>query len=347
MNKFFGAVILLATWLASVEAARLGMVHHTDKSSMVFGDVCKNRVDVPIDALTEKLKVVAKTKTGAKFYTSVKGTQMMEAAVSKVMADTGGKSAKSFLDAIRTSKDKCATYIYGGAVRDTLIEITTIKDIDSETDCNLDQVYGICTKTFTEKYCYKSKKYPASLIKFGNKTHAAAMVDLASTISTFQQKENIDLEYTPNSVAYDYGSKSNVFIGLSETAIDDACNKKIGIPVPVKDRDRWAAEKGSTGKKIFRYWKLITKGFEPKDGVKDYVVKKAKEFIKANDWQNMKGYFCKIMYDTSDVKKYDTGEGCELDAAVCKNLKDARAKAEKFRAAQKEDLGWMPPTCGK
>ena len=346
MNKFFGAVILVATWLATVEAARLGMVHHTDISSMVFGDVCTKKVEVKSDTLNDKLKALASTKTDVMFYKSDKGTQMIETAVSKVMADTGGNSAKTFLDTMRNSKHKCPTYIYGGAVRDTLLEITTIKDIDSETDCKLDQVYGVCTETFNDKLCFKKGKYPASLINFGNKSHSAEMVDLASTQHTFERKDNNYLEYTPNAVAYDYGS-SNVFIGLSKTAIDDACNTKIGIPVPDKDRDSWASATDTIGKKIFRYWKLITKGFEPKDGVKDYVVKKAKEFIKADDWEKMKIYYCKIMYDKSAFKKYKTGEGCELSQDECKTLAGARAKAKIFRAATKTDLDWMPPVCGK
>ena len=182
-------------------------------------------------------------------------------------------------------KSGCPTYIFGGAVRVTLLGLDS-KDIDAETDCKSGKIIHLCKNKFGGQLCHQR----GQLINFGSQQHVAQMVDMASTSQTFYGSKN-SLEYSPNALAFDYGGE-NVIIALCGTAVTDACNKKIRIPA--KDWNAWATIRANDkGKKIFRYWKLRAKGFQPYDKATEaYIVKKAKQQITFwKGWLAMKKYY--------------------------------------------------------
>ncbi len=147
---------------------------------------------------------------------------------------------------------------------------------------------------------------------------------------TFFESTNY-LEYSSNAVAFDYGG-ANVVIGLSKYSVEDACNKKIRIP-----SDDWETWKDSNvikfdqGKKLFRFWKLRAKGFEPYDKkTTDFIISKAREYISRKDnWYPMKKFYCNITYGTNRVKNYakkpNVSEGCSLSWNAC-NKFDRRTR---------------------
>ncbi len=170
------------------------------------------------------------------------------------------------------------------------------------------------------------------------------MIDLATNKHTFFDETKTYLEYTPNSIAYDYGGEEHLIIDLTGKSVEDVCARHIRIPVAEGDREAWATQ-NRNGKKIFRYWKLRAKGFTPIEGAAEYVKAQADCFIKVNGWIAMKRYYCMANFNTVDLLDY--GKKCMASEKICTDPK-IKEKDQAFRKAISTDLnGWTPPVCGK
>ena len=73
----------------------------------------------------------------------------------------------------------------------------------------------------------------------------------------------VALEYTTNSLAY-FSSGLDIVIDVTGYGINDTCNKEIRIPVGKDMRYEWANYKNDTTK-VYHYWKLRVKGYNPVD----------------------------------------------------------------------------------
>jgi len=350
MNGFIYSVLLIAALFAASETTRIkistGIQSSMLASSMSLKPACGDLTRERSKYYNEKLYALVKSRPEVKFYKSDTAFEQLCLALNKVLPGTR-TTAGHFLTELR--RKGCPTYIYGGAVRDTLLGLDS-KDIDAETDCRPQTVANICIKAFGKDLCHHSR--PSSLlVNFGSKDHIDKAVDMAPNSDTFYGSKN-HLEYSPNALAFDYGG-ANVVIGLSEHSVEDACNKKIRIPAD--DWDAWAnIRKGDHGKKIFRYWKLREKGFHPVDKkTKYFVVHKAKAYIRNSGWFQMKKYYCNIIYGSDYVHHYGrkpyVREGCSQQRKMCNYLKmetGTQDKAQRFKEIIYDDLRWTLPTCG-
>ena len=350
MKKLFGIAVLVAMLFAMAEATRIkfsfGVRDNTFASSMNLKPACKDLKEVDQKHLEKVSRYYAliKNRPEVKFYISKTALDQLGLALNKQLPGTEN-TAGDFLEEVR--KSGCPTYIFGGAVRDTLLGLDS-KDIDVETDCKSGKIIQLCKKKFGGQLCHQR----GQLINFGSQQHVAQMVDMASTSQTFYGSKN-HLEYSPNALAFDYGGE-NVIIALCGTAVIDACNKQIRIPA--QDWDAWATiRKNDQGKKIFRYWKLKAKGFKPyNDATEEYIVAQAVEYIKNDGWLAMKKYYCSIMYGNNWVKRYIYyryghkyySEGCDISKEACDNT-NIQEKAKHFKAIIHSDLKWQLPTCGE
>ena len=355
MKMSGAAVLLVCLFFVMTESTRIKIplqdCYSTTASSMAFDKGCDDKIEQ--NEVPKQLEKLKKHREEVKFFKSDNAAEKLGADLNRTLPGTT-RSAGEFLTKLR---DKgCHTYIFGGAVRDALLGVDS-KDIDAETDCEPAHVVNICREAFkNENLCHRYRK--SRLVNFGSKDHIDKAVDMAPNTDTFYGSKK-HLEYTPNSLAYDYGG-ANVIIGLTGTAVDNACNMTIRIPVEEKDWKAWATiRKNDHGKKIFRYWKLKSKGFEPIDDNKTdaFLIKEAKEHINNNKgkyprWLKMKKYFCSIMYGKNFVHYYNNSnggtEGCCIKKEDCENYKNGKAKkASDFKKIIFQDLNWTLPTCGE
>ncbi len=352
MSALTYPVLLIAALFVATESTRIkistGIQSSMFASSMNLKPACHDLVWERSKYYNKKLYALVKRRPEVKFYKSDTAFQQLSQALDKVLPGTR-TTAGEFLTELR--RNGCPTYIYGGAVRDTLLGRDS-KDIDAETDCRPQSVAAICMKAFGRDLCHHSS--PSSLlVNFGSKDHIDKAVDMASNSYTFYGSKNY-LEYSPNALAFDYGG-ANVIIGLSKFSVEDACNMKIRIPAD--DWEAWASIiRGDHGKKIFRYWKLRAKGFHPVDKkTKDFIIHKAHAYIHHNNgWFRMKKYYCSIVYGSDYVFHYGrkpyAREGCHQQWKTCNYLKmetGMQDKAQRFKEIIYDDLRWMLPTCGK
>ncbi len=349
MSALTYPVLLIAALFVATESTRIkistGIQSSMFASSMNLKPACHDLVWERSKYYNKKLYALVKRRPEVKFYKSDTAFQQLSQALDKVLPGTRTTAGK-FLAELR--RNGCPTYIFGGAVRDTLLGRDS-KDIDAETDCELKIVADICIKAFGKKLCHH-RGPNSKLVNFGSKKYIDKAVDMVNNEYTFYGSKN-SLEYSPNALAFDYGG-ANVIIGLSKYSVEDACNMKIRIPAD--DWEAWAEIRRDGGKKIFRYWKLRTKGFSPVDQkTTDFVIRKARAYMNHNDWSQMKVYYCNIMYGTKTVRVYErkpyVKEGCSLPWNACNKFKETgvQDKAQRFKKLIYNDLRWRLPTCGK
>ncbi len=306
MSALTYPVLLIAALFVATESTRIkistGIQSSMFASTMNLKPACYDLVLERSKYYNKKLYALVKRRPEVKFYKSDTAFQQLSQALDKVLPGTR-TTAGEFLAELR--RNGCPTYIFGGAVRVTLLGRDS-KDIDAETDCELKIVADICIKAFRSDLChFRGTDDNIMLVNVGSKAHIDKTVDMGSNKNNFFESTNY-LEYSPNTVAFDYGG-ANVVIGLSKYSVEDACNKKIRIP-----SDDWETWKDSNvikfdhGKKLFRFWKLRAKGFEPYNKkTTDFIISKAREYISRRDnWYPMKTFYCNITYGTNRVKNY-------------------------------------------
>ncbi len=142
-------------------------------------------------------------------------------------------------------------YIYGGAVRDLLLDIKPT-DIDIAFSSDLNTVKKLCAE---HKYpCSKIvDKY--SYIIFG--TDRGVTLEGHYKVLFFKDKM-VDYDFTINQLVYD--TKNNIIIDMTGYGIRDLMNKHINIPVFPDKYGEWA-NKNPVHPLI--YFKLLMKGFKP------------------------------------------------------------------------------------
>ncbi len=287
-----------------------------------------------------ELSDLHKLREQTKFYSSVEVSKDIVTLIEKKVVGTE-HSALEFIN--KMIEEKCNVYLLGGAVRDVLMgKMEQVNDIDIDTNCDVNKIDEVCKKHFDNKHCFKKE----SVFHFGSEAHKPERLDVAINKDTFETPKLTCVEYSPNALAYEYGT-DNVIVDFTGGSVTDVCTKKIRIPVGKDDMDAWAAERGDDGgKKIFRYWKMRGKGFtKGNEETEEYVVKKAKEYIKNDDWIKMKKYYCYLIYDVKTL--IEDNAGCNVAKDVCEN-QSIQLKATNFKKGVTEDLkDWKLPRCGK
>lgn len=163
----------------------------------------------------------------------------------------------------------CPVFIYGGVVRDQFLGRAP-NDVDVEVDCTISTVVTLCRQTWGDNNCGKETD---TITHIGTPFDPKS-VDLAPTTSTFYASLS-QLEYTANSLAYDTNGL-DVIIDLSGNGVEDVCSKMIRIPSDDNSEASWDSWKAASPNKIYRFWKLRTKGFTAyNEETKNYIVSSA------------------------------------------------------------------------
>lgn len=231
-----------------------------------------------------------------------------------------GMTIKNVLDKFR--EQGCLCFPYGGSVRDQFLEKTP-NNFDMEVSCTKEEIETICLNNWGSNNCKSS----TSVVRIGNNDIGDGNTD-GIDCSTWHHTffENIYLEYTTNSLAFD-PNDNNVVIDLPGNGVQDTCNRKIRIPVPISQWDTW-----SETKKLYRFWKLRTKGYTAvTEETKNYIVNNAESYI-MNNPNSFKTFYC--IYILSGKPVTNTNLTCTLS-----NCNSAQQLADPYNDVFNEDMG--------
>lgn len=232
-----------------------------------------------------------------------------------------GKTIKDVLDKFR--QQGCLCFPFGGSVRDQFLEQTP-NDLDMDVSCTVKRIRDICTNNWGNRNC----KYSARVVHIGNKMAndgTTDEIDSAPWNKNFFGRHD-DLEYTTNTLAFDPNG-NNVVIDLPGNGVQDTCNKKIRIPVRASQWNIWSEE--NYPNKIFRFWKLRTKGYTAVDiSTLQFIVNKA-EIAIMNSPLSFKKFYCKTVL----------GGTTSADTCTISDCNSAVQSATKYNSKFNEDMG--------
>ena len=238
----------------------------------------------------------------------------------------------------------CPVFIYGGVVRDQFLGRAP-NDVDVEVDCTIPNVVSICKQNWGDGNCGQDTD---SITHIGTPFDPKS-VDLALTTSTFYASLS-QLEYTANSLAYDTNGL-DVIIDLTGNGIEDVCAKKIRIPSDDSSEDSWDSWKAASPNKIYRFWKLRSKGFTAyNEDTENYIVSSTKTAIDSDTptGRQFKKFYCNAVYDSYSYNSEKNT--CSVSTDVC-TAKSGTANT--YKTVFDDDLGenyittLELPRCGK
>lgn len=259
-------------------------------------------------------------------------------------ATVPGIESSTVADILEVLRDGgCPVFIYGGVVRDQFLGKTP-NDVDVEVDCTISTVVTICKQNWGNGNCGKETD---TITHIGTPFDPKS-VDLAPTTSTFYASLS-QLEYTVNSLAYDTNGL-NVIIDLSGNGVDDVCTKTIRIPSDDNSEDSWNLWKAASPYKLYRFWKLRSKGFTAyNEDTENFIVSSTKTEIDGDSptGRQFKSFYCNAVYSHSYNSERNT---CSATSKVCtENSETANA----YRMVLDDDLSdnyiasLELPKCGK
>jgi hypothetical protein len=181
-------------------------------------------------------------------------------------------------------------FIHGGTVRDIFIKKDPI-DIDLAFDKDVQSLEKLC----------KQEKWPCSIID-----SRTQYINLGEDKGISLEGDNLkgkflvpmhNHEATINDFAYD--CQHNILIDISGHGLEDIVYRKIRLSPLPKYWEKWATS-DYMGKRPLRYFKLIQKGFKPRDdGSYEFVV----NFIK-NNFENFYEQKIKSTYPVPRIKHF-------------------------------------------
>ena len=237
---------------------------------------------------------------------------------------------ENVLETLRS--EGCPVYIYGGVVRDQFLGRAP-NDVDVEVDCTITTVVMICKREWGQMNCGEESD---RITHIGTPDNPSEQVDLYPTTSTFYGSLS-NLEYTANSLAYDTNG-NDVIIDLPGNGVSDVCARKIRIPSDDNSEQSWDEWRraDSSGKKLFRFWKLRSKGFTAHNrATEDYIVRYSMEAIggQSPTGAGFKSFYCSAVYDVSYNPIQNT---CQATANVCT---EKSSTAAGYMRVLNEDFG--------
>ena len=227
------------------------------------------------------------------------------------MLKVPGLEGQTIMEVIEKLKSNgCLSFPFGGAVRDQFL-VSPPKDLDMESNCDADTLYRICKENWDRRSIYSNCRRNASvtnpIVHIGNssaKDGETEPLDAANWDETFFGNGTA-LEYTTNSIAY-IGEGLNIIIDLTGSGVSDTCNKVIRIPT--NDWDHWVSRT-----KVYRYWKLRVKGFEPVDAdTMTFITNWAKYLIDNYPDPSLK-FYCETVLHGKWASPM-----CQIDSMTCK-----------------------------
>ena len=238
-----------------------------------------------------------------------------------IVPGLNGTTIKDVLDKFR--QQGCLCFPFGGSVRDQFLERAP-NDLDMDVSCTIEQIRNICTNNWGNGSC----QYSTRVVHIGNKMAndgTTDEIDSAPWNKNFFGKHD-DLEYTTNALAFDPNG-NNVVIDLPGNGVQDTCNKKIRIPVPASQWNIWSEE--NYPNKLFRFWKLRTKGYAAVDNSTLQFIVNMTEIAIMNNPSSFQKFYCR------------TTLGGTTSAGTCtiSDCNSAIQSATKYNNKFYEDMG--------
>lgn len=189
--------------------------------------------------------------------------------------------------------DGCFPFFYGGVVRDIFLTSANPADVDLEADCNSNNVVDICNRNWGSENCYANEA--TGIVHIGQAVNSLDdVIDVASTELTFYGEGSLlNLEYTVNSLAL----HGNIIVDLTGHGVKDVCAKKIRIPSDDNSLQSWDNWRERSPVRLYRYWKLRTKGFTAIDqSTSQYIISQTRLAITVDNGSGFKSFYCKTVY---------------------------------------------------
>ena len=230
-------------------------------------------------------------------------------------------------------RDGCFPFFYGGVVRDIFLDSASLADVDLEADCNSDNVVDICNRNWDSKNCYANQK--TGIVHIGQVVNSADdVIDVASTEITFYGEDSLlNLEYTVNSLAL----HGNIIVDLTGHGLKDVCAKKIRIPSDDNSLQSWDNWRGRSPVRLYRYWKLRTKGFTAvNQATSEYVTSQTKIAIMGDNGEGFKSFYCKTVYKAT---KYDETTNSCMYSSETSAMCETTSTVTKYNSAFLDDFG--------
>lgn len=197
----------------------------------------------------------------------------------------------------RIIQEGISVFLSGGIIRDLCGRISTTPfDVDFSFNCDVERIVEIA-KGNGWKY---SKRPLFPVIQIGNRKECC--MQGISTTYTINCPPHA-LEFGLNSVFYDYRFKT--IIDPTSQGCEDILYRRLKIHL--KDKKKWlfGDSMGYRYNKIFRFWKLIERGFKPEASTQSFIIKQTAIAI-----QTDRSLFIKELiecFGKEDSRKYTLG----------------------------------------
>jgi hypothetical protein len=211
-------------------------------------------------------------------------------------------------------------FLHGGAIRDIFIHKSPT-DIDLVFDKDVQSLGALCK---AEGWACSIIDPRTQYINFGENKGISLEGDNLKSKFLIPMHNH---EVTINDFAYD--CQTNILIDISGHGLEDVLFKKIRLSPLPKYWLKWA-QSDNIGKKPLRYFKLIQKGFEPKDdGSYEFVVNYIKD--------NFESFYMEPVTKTYTVPRIKHF----LIVNITQGSIDAKTNAYTFGANQNKLIGYL------
>ena len=343
-------LLLVSVYLPLLQGAMIKInIHLPDdygqqrNSRQTASTACSDKIIVRRESLALP-GMLSRLDQRVQFFQSQYATSSLNNFINSATVPGIESSMATVADILQVLRDGgCPVFIYGGVVRDQFLGRAP-NDVDVEVDCTISTVVTLCKQNWGENNCGKESD---TITHIGTPFHPKS-VDLAPTTSTFYASLS-QLEYTANSLAYDTNGL-DVIIDLSGFGVEDVCSKRIRIPSNDNSEASWDSWKAASPNKIYRFWKLRTKGFTAyNEETKNYIVSSAMTAIDSDSptGRQFKKFYCDAVYG---IKYNSERNTCPATTEVCTANSGT---ANNYKVALDNDLGdnyitsLELPKCGK
>jgi hypothetical protein len=192
-------------------------------------------------------------------------------------------------------------YISGGCIRDLLLQRErSVIDIDFSFDCDENKMMNIAAK---HQWLYaKREDFPVIIIGERKKCCMQGISTKFTIDAPLQANE-----FPINSIYYHYNNKQ--LIDKTDRGFEDLF--QMLIKIPMKEHEKWLQGDlmGPGYHKIFRFWKMLGRGFIPDAATQTFLMKKTEEFFKENKSQFLEQVISCIGIDYDDKLSFFKGAG--------------------------------------
>lgn len=229
-------------------------------------------------------------------------------------------------------------YISGGCIRDLLLQREcSVIDVDFSFDCDEKKIIDITEK---HKWLY-SKRSDFPVIIIGDRKKCCLQgISTKFTINA-PLKAN---EFAINSIYYHYNNQ--LLIDKTGCGFEELF--QLRIKIPMKEYEEWLQGDlmGPGYHKIFRFWKMLGRGFIPDANTQTFLIRKTEQFFKKNKSQFLEQVTSCIGLDYDDKLSFFKGSRMLMGINWEKEVIDPLSQEIEKKYQLKESL-WEKSTYNK